>query len=135
MSYFPNVREDINYNENYLNQRDKDSLSGFDWCVEDAVDTFFDNIDFIESDHIEKFMSEKLPDEKAEEYSFFGPAAKEERRAETYGDYFRMMLLRWIEISRNKLVASMMDNMDDDEYGDNKDKYLKEEAKYSENRD
>ncbi len=45
MSYIPDCREDANYNEKYLNEEDSQYVLGFDHCIEDCIENFFDNID------------------------------------------------------------------------------------------
>lgn len=122
MSLIPDCRTDEGYNEKYLNQKDKEFLRGFDWCVEMAVDNFFDNDmgDLAsEGDYLGHILCGKVPEEMQEEYIMEHTVAGEEdekRKVETYADLIRMKILEWIEMERDELITSMIDNMDDDEY-------------------
>lgn len=127
MSRIPDCRNDENYNEKYLNKRDKEFVSGYDWCTECAVDTFFDNLDaFISVDSVlMDALNKELPDcmKSEEEIEFtFGTMEKEVRKIETYGDLLRSQLLEYIENERDELITSMIDSMDDNEYELNKAK-------------
>lgn len=120
MSRIPDGRTDENYNQKYLNDKDTEFLRGFDWCVETAVDNFFDNEMFGLADkesYIGHFLCEELPEDMQEKYEMeymFGKT--EERTVKTYADLIRMKLLEWIEMGRNELITGMIDGMDEDEY-------------------
>ncbi len=122
MSHIPNVRTDENYNQKFLNERDRDFLHGFDWATEMAVDNFFDNdmFDLMDADsYIGHILNEKLPEELRDQYTMefaFNGREDEERNVETYADLIRMKLLEWIEMERNELVTSTLDGYDEDEY-------------------
>lgn len=122
MSYIPDCRTDENYNEKYLNEKDKEFLLGFDWAIESAVDNFFDN-NFCMPDYDDSYISHVLthdvPDFMKEKYTMeytFGDRDEENREVKTYADWIRMKILEWIEIKRNTLITSMLDNMDEEEY-------------------
>jgi hypothetical protein len=132
MSCIPDCREDENYNEKYLNNQDHEFVRGYDWCVQQAVDNFFDNEMFDlmdESSHLGHILCEELPESLKTEYLMerrFPENEKlpdEERKVETYADLIRYKILEWIENERNELITSMIDAMDDEEY-----KKIKEKA-------
>lgn len=121
MSYIPNCRTDEIYNEKNLNNRDKEHLLGFDWCTEMAVDNFFNNLDvYFDSDsYLMHLLNERLPKDMQEEYEMEYTYADDEnksemRKTETYADMLRFKILDWIEMERNELITSMIDNASDD---------------------
>ena len=131
MSYIPDCREDGTYNEKYLNGKDKEFIRGFDWATQMAVDNFFDN-GFgdigVESDFLDTVLRTGLPEHLKDEYEMEStfhdgkPVTYEARKVETYGDLIRFKLLEWIEAHRNELITSMIDGMDEKEYGEIKTK-------------
>ena len=112
------------YTEERLPNEEKEFLRGYDWCLEMAVDNFFNNIDVMESDYIEKLLNEPLPESLINEYvvshrfTTLDEAPEETRKVTTYGDYFRMHLLEWIEAERRALIISMIDDMPEGEGGE-----------------
>lgn len=126
MSYIPDCRTDEYYNEKFLNKPDKDFIRGFDWCVEMAVDNFFDNemFDLTQSDsYLGHILNDTVPDELQEEYTqdhvFLNDGENEQRKVETYADLIRYKLLYWIEMERKELITSIIDDMSDEEYAAN----------------
>ena len=129
MSYIPDCRNDENYNEKYLNNFDKEFVRGYDWCVEMSVDNFFDNLDiyFGDDSHIMHLLNEELPENMREEYEIERTFADENARVEkrdvkTYVDLLRSKILDYIEMERDELITSMIDNMDEQEYSEIKAK-------------
>ena len=123
MSYIPDCRNDENYNEKYLNNFNKEFVRGYDWCVEMSVDNFFDNLDiyFGDDSHIMHLLNEELPENMREEYEIERTFADENARVEkrdvkTYVDLLRSKILDYIEMERDELITSMIDNMDEQEY-------------------
>lgn len=123
----PDCRNDENYNEDFLEEDDKRELQGYDWCTEEAVDEFFENLNlsFGEDDYLFHILNEKLP-----EY-MQGEAIKvefnckdkepETRTAKTYKDILHKKLREWIEERRNLLITAMIDaflegSPEEDEY-------------------
>ena len=131
---FPECRNDNYYNEDFLTKTDKDFVSGFDWATEMAVDNFFDNnfdsdMPIEEDGELSIMLNKELPDYLKEKYEMeftFGDRDNEEREIKTYADLLRMKLLEWIEMERNELITSMIDNMDEDIYNAIRNKVLKE---------
>ena len=129
MSRIPDGRTDEYYNQKYLNEKDTEFLHGFDWCVEMAVDNFFDNDMFELQDedlYLGHILCEKLPDAIREEYEMEHTFSDREdadiRTVETYADLIRMKLLEWIEMERNELITSMLEGLTDEEYNEIKAK-------------
>lgn len=131
---FPECRNDNYYNEDFLGREDKSFVQGFDWATEMAVDNFFDNnfdsdMPIEEDGELSIMLNKELPDYLKEKYEMeftFGDRDNEEREIKTYADLLRMKLLEWIEMERNELITSMIDNMDEDIYNAIRNKVLKE---------
>ena len=116
MSYIPDGRTDEFYNQKFLNNEGKAELKGYDWCAEEVVDCFFDNIDNA-GEYLEAILNTEIPEETHETYEWvptFGDEA-ETRTIKTWGDLLRARLLDWIESNRNELIVSLIENMDDEE--------------------
>lgn len=127
MSYIPDCRTDENYNQRYLNDKDGEFLRGYDWCTETAVDNFFDNLDiyFGDDSHIMHLLNEKIPKGAREDYEMdftFGEREAEVRKTKTVADVLRYKILDYIEMQRDELITSMIDNMDEQEYAEIKAK-------------
>ena len=93
MSYIPDCRTDTTYNERYLNADDTEFLRGYDWCAERVVENAFDNLDAWEPD-----LDVRPSDIKK------------------VAEALKPFLLGWIEMNRNELITSMIDNMGAEEY-------------------
>ena len=93
MSYIPDCRTDKAYNERYLKDDDAEFVRGYDWCAEKAVASAFDNLDAWEPD-----LDVRPSDIKK------------------VAEALKPFLLGWIEMNRNELITSMIDNMSAEEY-------------------
>lgn len=125
MSYIPDCRRDEYYNQKYLTEKDAEFIRGFDWCAENAMDVFFDNIkDFFGTDSfLMHILSQEIPEDEHDEYiqiTFNGH--EEKRTVKTYLDAIRAHLIDYVESNRDDLITSMIDNMDEDEYNSIKEK-------------
>jgi hypothetical protein len=114
MSYIPDCRTDSFYNADNLSENDKQFVNGFDYCVENAADNFFDNLDvyFGDDSHIMHVLNEELPDYLKTEYEMefaFRDGEAETREVKTYADLLRAKLLDHIEMERDELITSMID--------------------------
>jgi hypothetical protein len=121
MTYIPDTRTDKYYNQKYLNDKDREFIRGFDWCLENAVDIFFDNISDLgdyEDSYLEHVLNAEVPESLKDEYEleYTFSDVKETRKIVTYADYLRSKLLDWVESERDQLITSMIDGMDDAEY-------------------
>lgn len=97
----PDCRNDENYNQSYLDVRDKEFIAGADWMLEAITNLFENNLDVyagrLEVDtevDVDKFL-DKAKDELSE------------------------MIKDWAEMERNMMITSMIDSMDEDEYNQN----------------
>lgn len=128
MSYIPDCRNDEYYNQKYLNKKDAEFVRGFDWCAENAMDNFFDNMEqfFSDDSYIMHILEKEIPEDEHEKYAWinsFNGNVEEIRIIKTYLDAIRGYLIDWVEANRDELITSMIDSMDDDEY-----KAIKEKA-------
>lgn len=122
MSYFADCRRDTTYNQKYVGEKDKLFLRGFDWAVEMVVDNFFDNEMFglqMGDGYFAHYLNHELPEDMKEEYvmEYTDGRPDEVRKVKTYADLVRMKLLEWIEMDRNELITSMIDDLSEEEYG------------------
>lgn len=116
MTMIPDCRNDEDYNTDNLLDKDKEFVRGFDYCVGESVDNFFNNLDvyFDDDSHITHMLNEELPNSlKGEEEIEFTSGEKETRKINTYADLFRSKLLDWLEKERDELITSMIDAMGD----------------------
>lgn len=128
---FPDCRNDDFYNEDFLTEKDREFIYGHDWCTEEVVDHFFDNLDIYidekdEEDPLKVLFKELPEDEKeTEEVEWtFGDREPETREIRTYGDLLRYYLLHYIEINRDELITSIIDGMDEEEFNKIRKKVL-----------
>lgn len=132
MSRIPDCRTDDAYNQKYLNAHDSAEIRGYDWCTEEVVDNFFDNLEVYmgDDDYLHHILKEELPQHRQEiedvEWTF-GNRGSEKREIKTYGDLLRSYLENWIEMHRDELITSMLENMSEDEYNKIKEEVDKRE--------
>jgi hypothetical protein len=128
----PDCRNDDYYNKDFLDGSNEEFVRGYDWATE-AVDNLFNNMDSLTdgSDHIEKFLDEPLPECMQTDYEMdfaFQDQATEHRDVKTYGDFLRMRILEWLEMERNELITSMIDDMNEELYKAIRNRVLKDNA-------
>ena len=87
MTFFPNVREDEDYNEKMLKPPFIDRLGGYDYAVEE-VETAFNNLDA----HVDESLVIHYLAEHKEEI-----------------EKIKNIILRYLEIERNEMVVSMIE--------------------------
>lgn len=110
----PDCRTDEEYNLEKLNESDKKFVRGYDWCAEEVVDNFFNNIDvyFEHDSYLMHMLNQEIPEKKHEKYEMvysFQEEKKEDREIRTYLDLLRARILDWIEAERDELITSMVD--------------------------
>ena len=129
MTYIPNVRNKYKdeivskipdepnpyYEGNVKTEGNLEFIRGYDWCAENVVDAFFDNLDayFGDDSVVTDLFEKELPERCKDKYlppSSFADEDPELREVETYGDLIRQCLLDWIEEDRNVLVTSIIDD-------------------------
>ena len=125
----PDCRNDIHYNEDFLNKDDKEYVAGFDCCT-DAIETsiaaietatfIFDEVFEDDSETLAAVLEKELPVEVkkrlSDEYA---------TKCETYADMLLCELFQYIEMERDELITSMIDGMQEDEYEKNRKEALK----------
>ena len=96
MSYIPDCRTDENYNEKYLNDKNKMFLAGYDWAVAE-IKNMFSNLSVYPD--VEMLLDDDIAMVKE---------GKAQAVEEAVDD--------WAEMSRNELITSMIDGMEEAEY-------------------
>ena len=122
MSLFPDVRNDSDYNEKFLNESDDAFIQGFDLALENVINLFADNLDVYE-DELTELCPEGHTIEPDEAF------AKREDLYEIIKDNKEIIcavIKDWMENERNSTVTSLLDNMDDEEYEMIKESVLQE---------
>lgn len=94
----PDCRNDDYYNYDFLSEEDAAIVDGFDYCVREAVNSAFNNV--------EDFAPEDL-DVRPSDVAAVLHA-------------FREWLFSWIESERDEMIAAMIEDMDDDEFRKNR---------------
>ena len=104
---FPDCRNDNHYNYDFLNAEDAAIVDGYDYCVENAVDVAFDNIDAFPPEDLYVRPSDVVKVLHA----------------------FREWIASYIESERDELITSMIDSMDDAEFKALREKAIAENGK------
>lgn len=101
MSYIPDCRTDDTYNQKYLTQDRKIYIAGYDTAVEEAG-TFFENIDC----YIDEFDVDSTDINLA--YFLEHHEDVREKLTECLAD--------WLEMHRNEIITSLIDDMSSEEF-------------------
>lgn len=113
----PDCRTDETYNEDFLNEKDREFIRGYDYAIRMALDNGFNNLDdLIEDNYVLRRMNEQLPE--ADRITYEEPYGDEgeTRETVTHADLIRYKLLQWAEDERDNLITAIIDEMDDEEY-------------------
>lgn len=138
MSHIPDCRKGEGlYNENYLNNTDKEFIKGYDKAFEDILN-MFNNMDIYTDEFLESdFNVHKVNDGLvARQYDVcvYKESEPEGLREEREADFnkanpqtqtiLKMMecLTDWYEGERNERITAMIDNMSEQELEANKEK-------------
>ena len=137
---FADCRKDDYYNADFLDGNDREFIRGFDWLTEMVIDYFFSDLELLNSDLMEKILSEKVPDSLKQEYQMdfthkinATDPDSETRVIETYADYIRFKLLECAEMERNKMITSKIEHMDEDVYNAIRNRVIKDNEQKPEN--
>ena len=133
MSYIPNCRVDEAYNEKILNEEDSQYMYGYDICVDESVDNFFNNLKNWEADIKEAMYGEDSEAPLDIDYEtvwnddmYYSDYQEED--LQKMGSVTRLLLLlkermlEWAECNRNEIITGLIENMDDAEYEELKEK-------------
>ncbi len=124
MTLFVDGKHDIYYNEDFLKKSDKTFLRGFDYAYDEIINLFLNNLD-IWQDWLSYDPEAPKEDTKEEVY------------AHTEGLYdilqknkgiLKMIMEQHLDSSRDYLIVSMIDGMDDDDYENERKKAFAENA-------
>ncbi len=111
MTYIPDCRTDENYNIEKLNNENQIYVRGFDHCAEDAVKSFFYNLDVYYDDdsYFMHHFNEMLPQDVLDGFVDEDDLDDDQEPVRTYGDLFKNHLLHWIESERDQLITALID--------------------------
>jgi hypothetical protein len=113
---FPNTRKDDYYNQEFLNKNDKEVITGYDYAVEAALN-LFDNLNAYQEE-----LNDMLEEDDNPIFKVLNFYAIIEEKSNTIQNIVR----DWLENGRDDLITSMIDNMDENEYETNRNKYFAE---------
>lgn len=125
----PDCRNDIHYNEDFLNKDDKQYIAGFDSCTDAmeiaiaAIETanfYLDELFEDDSETLASVLEKELPADVKKKLS-----ENYIEEFETYADVLKYELFQYIELERNEQITSMIDGMPEDEYEKNRKEALK----------
>lgn len=102
MSYIPDCRTDNNYNEKYLNEKDREYLEGFDWCVKTVLESFTDNMNIYKDEFDINGVALNL--------AWFLENNQE------VAEKLKECMVHFSEMERNTLITAMIEGMDEEEY-------------------
>ena len=96
----PDCRTDEVYNYYTLDDVNKYFIDGYDYCTEHVVDNFFHNLDIYFNDDsiLIDIFNKDMPESMHTQESI------------TFGEYLKECLLDYIEISRDEIIVSIIDN-------------------------
>ena len=103
----PDCRNDDYYNYDFLSGSDATIVDGYDYCVKEAVQSAFDNM--------ESFPPEDLDVKPSEVVAVLHA--------------FREWLFSWIESERDEMITAMIDDMDDDDFRKNRASAIEKNGK------
>ena len=141
MSYIPNTREKFKYNfktgkydgqengyrQEYLNDRDKEFVKGFDYAV-NTIMNYFRNLDVFSEEFLKAGINTHRIDTEAVVADDMSDEEIEALDEKTYllGTVHDSMS-DWLEMERNELIVSCLDNMSGASYEKNRKRVLGEE--------
>lgn len=115
MSYIPNCREDGTYNEKYLTDNNAAYVAGFDWAVAElnnAAENYEElgsNIEDISESS--KAQYEWVMQELTGEDLYWILSNRPDLR-----NWLWNLLNNWVELGRDELITSMIDDMSEEDY-------------------
>ena len=117
MSYIPNCREDDTYNEKYLTDNNAAYVAGFDWAVAELnnaaenYEALGSNIEDISESS--KVQYEWVMQELTGEDLYWILSNRPDLR-----NWLWNLLNNWVELGRDELITSMIDDMSESEYAE-----------------
>ena len=120
MSMFPDCRHDDFYNEDFLNKNDAGFLRGFDYALEIICNLIQNNLNAYENELTEVLEegavapSDEVFSTREDLYDILSENA----------DLVSSIITHWHESERDEIITLMIDNMDDDEYNQIRNKVL-----------
>lgn len=109
MSKIPDCRNGEYYNEKFLDDLDREFVRGYDYCMENVVMTFFDNIDIYYKafDEADKVIN----------------VAKLIMNNESLDNAFRKCISHYAVMQKNELITGMIDGTAEKTYEEMRKKH------------
>ncbi len=118
----PDCRIDDVYNYDFLDPVSKICIDGFDFAAEEIVSLFQNNLDVYKQELTETLEEGDTPDEddvyaaRSDLYDILSENSK----------LLSHIILHWLEMSRDALITTAIDDMDETEYNINREQAFKE---------
>lgn len=124
MSFIPDTRNDSNYNEDFLNADDNNFVQGYDCAVDTIVNLLAGNLDTYQQE-----LTELCPADHIPEYDEAFATRTDLYEIVTANKEILCAIIKdWMEMERDEIITSFIDNMDDKEYEMIKENVLKRNA-------
>lgn len=109
---FPDCRKDENYNEDFLNEMDREFVRGMDFALEQVKNLLENNLDVYEEE------MDYVPDEDeiVEEDEIYSKSCELYELMTDNAEFIANIVDDWMEMERDEMITSMIENMDNDEY-------------------
>lgn len=122
MSLFPDVRNDSDYNEKFLNESDDAFIQGFDFALENVINLFENNLEVYKDE-----LTELCPEgHTVEPDEAFAKREDLHKIIEENKGILCAVIEDWLEKARNSAVTTLIDIMDEEEYEMIKESVLQE---------
>lgn len=118
------------YYEKYLNTDDSNFLDGYDWAVNEEAKHFLENM----LEHLEEFDKEhfirigKINEDILMRDDVSETELKDVNDETVFLYRLKEAFMEHLEMSRNEIVTSMIENMDEEEYEENYNKIWTENS-------
>lgn len=130
MTFIPDTRNDDAYNQDFLNNIDKSFIRGYDYALETICNLFSGNLD-VYSDELNEVCPE---DHTIEEDEVFSKRDDLYEILEENNEIISAIIKNWLESSRDEIITSFIDSMDDKEYEELKAKAINSGKEYYDTR-
>lgn len=98
--YISDCRKDKTYNYENLSEKDKEFVDGYDYCIENSINSFWYNLDvYLNCD---SYLNLMLNDEM--------PEIMQSENCKTWCDFLKAALEDWVEKDRDEIITSIIDH-------------------------
>ena len=120
------------YYQEYLNEKDKEFIAGFDYVADEQIGNFFDNFEDaiaivnegleVKGVDFDKVDTDLLRKDRDDNEDVLADIINEKVTVNEETKAFLLVqraLLSWIEMNRNEMITGMLDDMNEEEYKEN----------------